>query len=804
MTFVVEGGDVAGSAILLVAEILISIAVAFYFYSIFGSLKRRPWYVSSSVLLFWSVCFFIVFLIPNDVVSSQYRNCIENYRHEQQQQQQQQNSTSVAYFSSFSNETVINQSAELACNDRFVPIALSRSVLEVLWNVLYWSSFAATWLILPFLMDFAMAGQFELQWRAAESLRVNVTLYGSLGAVFGIVLLILAIEQNLGFNELAGVCISLSNAYGLIVFMLLVSFGLVQIPRKLWRKGNVGSNLRWYSWRAIRQRESLSRARARLVGSLDLLRRTASAVGVSTAADDVAEDRALQAARCKTCHGRFTEPSAGECVRSIVRKAAHYINMPNLVRSAGARRKEPVATDRKSLVRLHERTVRHVHRYQRAQVYYDKLLVKSMRLLDVEQALDELGNAASTSATDRRDGEWQVVDVDGDGWRRLNWSQAASGGGVLAARCHAEALPRCCGRLFDSAQFYWHVHAARFVWRALSVCAALLSAAIVWSEFAIFSTSVGSKPDLSVFSLMVNAGDTAGVGQMLIVLGVMLYSVACSVYAVFRIRLANYYHMVKHKMTDSRGLIFSAAFLCRLLAPIGYNILEMTRTKQGTAFSVVLSSMDDVPVLGKQFNIYLPTVLLPLVLLTMFNVFSRIAHFFKFKSVYRFDDGFEDDSIAAGRTFLLAERRRARRRRTRERSIASLQRADSDVYVNLFDVVDVEERNTNGSNSAAAEVWRFDSDDDESSSSDDERSGGAPPSGWWHRLNPWHRDVQIVGGINDGGGSNSDREQLIESRLSAPRYGASSSAPPSSPNKKPLVFEEWHDDDEDEAGDDHY
>jgi hypothetical protein len=491
--------------------------------------------------------------------------------------------------------------------------------MVILWNYLYWPGFVATWILLPFLMDFSMSGAFTLLKRSLYSLKVNLILYGCLGGIFGIALLVLAIEKHLGFDTIAGVCIALGNAYGLICLLILLSFGLVQVPRKIWRKGDRHLSLNWFAYRIYTTRDSLASAKLELGRVMERLRRTAVSYHVD---EQAPEAQPHPASYCATCRGAFCyTPNERMCVGSIIRKAGRYYADPQYRSRVAATLPVVAALDAESLVELHEQVVSRIHRYETQRVVYDRLLQKGIKLIDVQEA--------TTSESCRH-------------LKRIEWT----GGPVRTG---------AMWDLYFKMQFYWQLYGAPIFWRLAGLALGIVSCLVVWCELTTFSTSVGSQPDLSVFHLIV-LSISSSLGRMIFIFFLILYITICVLYALFRIRLFNYYRMHKCQLTDSRALLFCTAWLCRLIAPLGYNFLLMTHLKQGTAFSQVMHSMDVVPFVGTSFNIYLPCALLPLCLLTLFNVFGRLASLCGIQ-MYRFDDiSRHEEEISRGMDLLRSER----------------------------------------------------------------------------------------------------------------------------------------------------
>ncbi|KAJ9517407.1 hypothetical protein QJQ45_016782, partial [Haematococcus lacustris] len=134
------------------------------------------------------------------------------------------------------------------------------------WNFAYWSTQAATWFILPFYQAsvchaaaciaiarrakcitevYSEAGDFSIRARCWTSIKENGLLYGSLGGLGVIGIGILFALKKTSMADLMGLGIGLSNAFGLIAGLLLLGYGLVEIPRQLWKGADPEVVLKW-------------------------------------------------------------------------------------------------------------------------------------------------------------------------------------------------------------------------------------------------------------------------------------------------------------------------------------------------------------------------------------------------------------------------------------------------------------------------------------------------------------------------------------------------------------------------------
>ena len=51
-------------------------------------------------------------------------------------------------------------------------------------------------------------------------------------------------------SDLSGFFISLSNAWGVILILILLSYGLVSVPKQLWSKANYNDRMSYLEWMA--------------------------------------------------------------------------------------------------------------------------------------------------------------------------------------------------------------------------------------------------------------------------------------------------------------------------------------------------------------------------------------------------------------------------------------------------------------------------------------------------------------------------------------------------------------------------
>lgn len=81
-------------------------------------------------------------------------------------------------------------------------------ILPNLWHVVYWTSQALTWLILPIMQSYATAGDFTILGKIKTALIANAVYYSSYLLIFIVCLIYVAVKPNLHINGwVASLCL---------------------------------------------------------------------------------------------------------------------------------------------------------------------------------------------------------------------------------------------------------------------------------------------------------------------------------------------------------------------------------------------------------------------------------------------------------------------------------------------------------------------------------------------------------------------------------------------------------------------
>lgn len=560
-------------SLILVAEFLLCLVFALLMYHTLGSYRHRPWYVTFFTLLGWVLCFYIVFLVPNDV--AQAAQCPTE---------------------------ACTQNATGPCTDIII---VPENLVRVIWVVVYWVTLFLTWGVFPIMQTYSMTGEFTFGDKMRTSVKSNLLLYSVMGGVLIVVGIITIIELDIAWRSIPDTVSAAANAYGLFLLIAMLGHGLVNVPRRLWRRSRRELNLRRYQF-------DVALYDSKLFDCTESLKKTLKRV---RKASEITPD---------------TDPYR-KYLDVIISKC------PPDAYNAVPFGEGNIEISYSQLSILHEKVMREDHSVKLYRSLFNHSVREAIRAEDI---LNSKGNA-----------EWKI-----------NWTNSAPRTGSLA-------------QVLNVMEYFWFCYLQAPFYKFLCVLTIALSVVIVWSELLFGACSItwtkssgatGHPPDLSVFSLYIRAmaTDSPFLLQLFIFLPV-IYIAWCAYSSLFQLRLFNYYHIVGHHMSDSNSLLFSAAYLCRLTAPMAYNFMQMAHYPN-TEFVAVMGNLDvegleykDTNV-GHYFQLFFPVLLLPFILMTLFDVYSRIMGLLRIKR-FQFTDDFDHSLIADGQEILNEERQRLSR-----------------------------------------------------------------------------------------------------------------------------------------------
>ncbi|XP_064624618.1 G-protein coupled receptor-associated protein LMBRD2-like isoform X2 [Lineus longissimus] len=594
----------------------------------YGNWRKQHVLVTLATFVAWYFSFMIIFILPLDVSSTFYRQCLKenspaittaapvndstrnNTRHS--------TTTTTTTARTITNVTATPTTALNTCA---VPWShVPEHILPDLWHVVYWTSQVLTWLILPMMQSYSNAGDFTVAGKLKSALIENAIYYGSYLLIFGICLIYVAARPDLDIDgpKLKVIGITASNTWGLCLLVLLLGYGLVDVPRMCWENAKRGRQLQKTQFKISKLSTEKSEAEENLEDVLDEVKRAAETI------------RTIHPLR------KHVETILTKCPENIQEFAKRRL------RDEDDSNNPTETPTEKSLVRLHKRVIRAMQDHHRTQCQWSLLMEKAFELQDIAQ---------------------NEVSLD----RQFKHS--------------FEPEESVCKKCYNpTIEWYWLCLLRPWVLRVAAVILALFSILVVWSECTFFCP----QPVLSLFAIFIDLAkrnfDYFNIELASCV--IISYLCVCAYYTIFKIRLLNYFQLVSHHQTDENSLIFSGMLLCRLTPPLCLNFLGLihldshitqSHKLEETAYTRIMGHMDVISIISDGFNIYFPIAILLLCLATYFHLGSRCLHMLGFNQFIG-DDDMTSEFIEEGKQLISRERRRreriedgeARRRNWRE------------------------------------------------------------------------------------------------------------------------------------------
>uniref|UniRef100_A0A668A891 LMBR1 domain containing 2b n=1 Tax=Myripristis murdjan TaxID=586833 RepID=A0A668A891_9TELE len=554
-------------------EIVVVFFLALFLLHRYGDFRKQQRMVLFGTLLAWYLCFLIVFILPLDV------------------------STVSALWNS-----------QKSCHKPWSYIP--DGIMPVFWRVVYWTSQCLTWLLLPFMQSYARSGGFSITGKIKTALIENAIYYGTYLLIFGSLLIYVAIHPkwHLSWYELQTIGITAANTWGLFLLVLLLGYGLVEIPRSYWNASRRGHLLIKTYFKAAKLMTEKADAEENLEDVMEEVRKVSESIKYNHPL------RKYIDTILRKCPVDYQE--------KMGRNMDDYEDFDD---------KQNTYPSEKSLVKLHKQVIYAVQRHNRTRVQWQILLQQAIHLEDVAKN--------ETSSTHQFVHSFPSAEPPGWFSRYL---------------------------YTPTVEWYWECLLKQWFYRVLSMVLTLFSVAVVWSECTFFST----RPVLSLFAVFIQLAER-DYNYLYIEMAcfVTIFFLCTCVYStVFRIRVFNYYYLASHHQTDAYSLQFSGMLFCRLTPPLCLNFLGLIhmdsaishQKKEQTAYTSIMGSMRVLSFIANGFYIYYPMLIVILCIATYFSLGTRCLNLLGFQQFVG-DSEMTSDLIDEGKELIRREKRKRQR-----------------------------------------------------------------------------------------------------------------------------------------------
>lgn len=502
------------------------------------------------------------------------------------------------------------------------------------------------------MQSYSMAGDFTTSDRLKSAIRVNFIYYSSIGAIFLVLLTYVVFRDGLDFANLKVIAISSSNTWGLFLLVILLGYGLVELPRSIINRSKFSQSLDQLYFQVAKVNAEKIEVEEKLDDVLEEIQQALSSVG-SNESSFLGQYLTKIMDRCPPDWKRRT---------NALRRQAAASNSINDSDRAN------LAYDIESLSRLHRKVKKVVNQHRQIICRWNQLIPEVVDWEDV--AKNQMENLR-----------------------------------VSVSPVFVSSLPReksIFSHIYTpTVEWYWKCLVRVWLLRIVGTTLAALSIAVVWSEMtfpiSIFSTKLSIFAycvdqfqlsqryfisEVSIFqfrSFTYNTIPNQDTSAQLFSIFSMGYLAICAFYTVFHMKIFNVYHLAPRKQTEEYSLLFSGMLVCRLSAPLCLNYLclvhrdsHVIKSNQllETSFTTIMGHLDLIPILNNGLNIILPLCISAICLAIYFNIGTAILHKIGYEQYIK-DDEMTLDWVQTGRD--LVKREKAKMLRGYESSGATQQ-----------------------------------------------------------------------------------------------------------------------------------
>ncbi|KAK3882291.1 hypothetical protein Pcinc_013321 [Petrolisthes cinctipes] len=589
----------------LVVEVMVTFMLAAVVLFRYGNWYRHHLLVTVAVLIAWYFSMLIVFILPLDVSNTIYENCREKLSESLRASEIAVNSTGGVVMLNTSDDLNITTTTTPAPVPHclrpwsFVP----PGVFPVFWRIVYWTSQVLTWLILPLMQSYTKAGDFTFASKLRSAVVDNAIYYGSYLLIVGILLLYIVFKDpGLDGGKLRAIAASASNTWGMFWLVLLLGYGLVEVPRSLWHSASTIHTLHHSYFHAAKLSQERAEANERVNDLLQSMRALGGSLGPGHPLRphmDVIESK--------------VPVELLDRVRRHPPPDSPHADVPS----------------EKALVRLHKQLLKALQCQRRVETQWGILVEGVVALEDTHR------NAASHDTT-------------------FKHSTPLHRHPVLAY-IYTPTL-----------EWVWRCRVRGWLLRALAVGAALVSLVVVWSELTFFSTSPTlslfavflnlAKASYDYFTIEVISS------LSMAYIALCAYSTLFKIRVLNLYYLAPHHQTDEYSLIFSGMMLcrLTPPMCLNFLSLIHMDSHVIQERTEETHYTQIMGHMDVIKIISDGFNIYFPMMIVALCLATYYSLGSRLLSALGFQQ-FMCDDELTTDLIEEGKTLVSRESRRRQR-----------------------------------------------------------------------------------------------------------------------------------------------
>eukprot|EP00590_Aulacoseira_subarctica_P006893 CAMPEP_0172418942 /NCGR_PEP_ID=MMETSP1064-20121228/5380_1 /TAXON_ID=202472 /ORGANISM="Aulacoseira subarctica , Strain CCAP 1002/5" /LENGTH=596 /DNA_ID=CAMNT_0013158121 /DNA_START=78 /DNA_END=1868 /DNA_ORIENTATION=- len=491
------------------------------------------------------------------------------------------------------------------------------------WMITYWSSWILAFVVLPMTRKCLLSGHFTVYTRFSDAIQTSIRNYVIMIGLLFLAILILAIRLHKW--DVVPILMAIGNTYGLLLVALLLGYGLVDLPRQMYRMAFPQKELRRTQILANAADEALFEAVWELQDVEDDIDQTLSKVQ-HTMIDEEDNNGLLMASSAVL---KIEEDSDMNTTSSPTKESSSYYQY--CIQKLVHRRNATATLEAEMQSRRMKRTDRFRQRENN-----DDPISRNTNKNDNKQEQDTiLPTISELAQLHARIKAAQVKLVSAE----QSWTECVEHSKLYEAMIdgNEELLTTAENSSFFAKiknKFFivWITRILRPFSMVSSVIFATLSIMVLWSE-ATMGLPWNLSPFAFILSMTAGGNDTSnnkGILFAMVALIPLLYMSACVYTSLFKMSFFGPNCLRGYKQSSGAALIFNAQYLIRMQFPLGYNYLLMLKyhtSDTNCSFAAIMKHMSTVPFFGTSFSVYFPLVITCLAGFTICNGYPRLLNF---------------------------------------------------------------------------------------------------------------------------------------------------------------------------------
>ena len=380
-------------------------------------------------------------------------------------------------------------------------------------------------------MEYFASGYAFRKRRLWDSLKANLKFYISCAVIIVVVAIIVLTTSNERISDAPSITLAVANIYGLLLILLLLGYGLVEVPRKLWRSADPVTETQRLQYYAVDVDAVFFDAKCDLEDAMHEAREAANKVVSAVSEEHIIAESVLTL--CDECQTLMSTYSSSSNISEEGKKKGRRSTLGSQgLQGKAKERGRHSATDtvtRDELAQTHARL-------KAAKALFVKASWKWRSLVENSVYFDLIFSARRRqTAPVENDG----VDADVDVVDEID---------VETVLLENDASNRFW-KMWNRFIAWWHFKFSFFWYRGWAIVSMILSIIVLWCEVSIpLNSALGAN--ISVLGLIVN-GTKDAVGKHLLALIPLAYICICVYFSLFRINLFATVELAGRHHTDA-------------------------------------------------------------------------------------------------------------------------------------------------------------------------------------------------------------------------------------------------------------